>query len=107
MVKCSTRVFDRIKRKITEASVLCLPDFQKVFKVSCNASYIGIAGVLSQGHLIAFFSEKLFDAKQRYSTYDLEFYAVVRSLRHWRHYLIGKEFVLYSHHESVKPLNSQ
>ena len=34
-----------------------------------------------EGHPIAFFSEKIHDAKRRYSTYDKEFYAIVQSLR--------------------------
>ncbi|KAF7132575.1 hypothetical protein RHSIM_Rhsim09G0061700 [Rhododendron simsii] len=36
------------------------------------------------------------EAKQRYSTYDMEFYAVVRSIRLWRYYLLPQELVLYS-----------
>lgn len=39
---------------------------------------IGIKGELSQkGHPIAFFSEELSKVKRGYSTYDLEFHAVV------------------------------
>ena len=41
-----------------------------------------IGGVLSQeNHLVAYFNKKLNDARQRYSTYDKEFYAVVQALR--------------------------
>ena len=88
--------------------MLALPNFDQVFEVSCDASNTGIGAVLSQeGHLIAFFSEKLNNGKLRYSTYDKEFYAVVRALQHWSHYLLNKEFVLYSDHEALKHLNSQ
>jgi len=93
---------------MTEAPVIRLPDFSKAFEIMCDASGIGISGVLSQEkHPIAFFSEKLSKAKLNYSTYDKEFYAVVQSLRHWRHYLLPQEFVLYSDHEALRYLNSQ
>ena len=54
-----------------------------------------------------FFSEKLNGAKKKYSTYDLEFYAVVQAIRHWQHYLSYKVLVLYSNHEALRYLNSQ
>ena len=85
-----------------------LPNFTKPFEVECDASGIGIGGVLSQErHPIAYFSEKLNDAKQKYSTYDKKFYAIIRVLWHWRHYLLSQEFVIYSDHEALHYLHSQ
>ena len=100
--------FEELKKRLTEAPVLALPNFDQVFEVSCDASNTGIGAVLSQDrHPIAFFSEKLNDGKLKYSTYDKEFYAVVRALQHWSHYLLNKEFILYTDHEALKHLNSQ
>uniref|UniRef100_A0A5B7BML6 RNA-directed DNA polymerase n=1 Tax=Davidia involucrata TaxID=16924 RepID=A0A5B7BML6_DAVIN len=104
----ATRAFEEIKRKMTEAPVLRHPDFSKVFEVACDASGVGIGGVLHQeGHPVAYFSEKLNESKLRYSTYDKELYAVVQALWHWRYYLLPQEFVLYSDHEALKYLHSQ
>jgi len=106
--KGANRAFEEVKKKMTEAPVMRLPNFTKVFEVECDASGVGIGGVLSQEcHPIAYFSEKLNEAKQKYSTYDNEFYVVVQALRYWRHYLLPQEFVLYYDHEALRYLNSQ
>jgi len=102
------KAFEAIKVQLNQAPILRLPNFEIPFEVSCDASHLGIGGVLSQnGHLVAFYSEKLNDARKRYSTYDLELFAVIQSLKHWRHYLIHREFVLFSDHDSLRHLHSQ
>ena len=42
-----------------------------------------------------------------WSTYNEEFYSIVRALKTWEHYLVGHEFVLYSDCDALKHLNSQ
>jgi hypothetical protein len=106
--KGANKAFEEVKKRMTEAPVMRLPDFTKVFEVECDASGVGIDGVLSQErHPVAYFSEKFNEAKQKYLTYDKEFYAVVQALRYWRYYLLPHEFVLYSNHEALHYLNSQ
>ncbi|KAK8947266.1 hypothetical protein KSP39_PZI006860 [Platanthera zijinensis] len=106
--KSAAKAFQLIKARMSEAPLLRLPDFAKVFELSCDASGVGIGGVLSQeGHPVGYFSEKLAGPKLNYSNYDREFYAVIRCLQHWRHYLLPTEFVLLSDHEALRFINSQ
>ena len=81
--------FEEIKSELAQAPMLPLPCFDKVSGVECDASEVGIGGVLTQeGKPLTFFSEKLCDSRRKYSTYDKEFYAIVRCLEHWSQYLV-------------------
>ncbi|GJV92162.1 putative nucleotidyltransferase, ribonuclease H [Tanacetum coccineum] len=100
--------FQVVKEKLTTTPILVLPEFSKVFELHMDASKGVIGGVLSQGgRPVAYFSEKLTEPKSRYTTYDLEFYAVVQAVKHWRHYLFDKEFVLFTDHDSLRHIRTQ
>jgi hypothetical protein len=59
--------FNILKEKITEQSIMVLPDFGKTFQVRCDASGVAIGVVLSQENRpVAYFNEKL--TKLRRST---------------------------------------
>ncbi|KAK6921125.1 Transmembrane Fragile-X-F-associated protein, partial [Dillenia turbinata] len=62
---------------MTEPTELRLLDFDKVFEVAYDASHVGIRGVLTQGHPIASFSEKLNEAKQKVIFFPLWLFHVV------------------------------
>jgi hypothetical protein len=47
------------------------------------------------------------DTKKKYSTYDKEFYAMIQSLKKWKHHLIHKEFVLYSDNQALQFITRQ
>jgi len=85
-----------------------LPNFEELFEVECDASGVGIGAVLIQlKKPLAYFGEKLSGPKLNYSTYDKEFYAIVRALSHWCHYLKPKAFVMHLDHQALTYLNGQ
>ena len=100
--------FQELKKKLCTSPVLALPNFTKTFEIECDASGVGIGGVLMQERRpIAYFSEKLKGAALNYPTYGKELYALVRTLQTWQHYLLPKEFVIHTDHESLKHLHGQ
>jgi hypothetical protein len=56
--------------------------------------------LLQEGKPVAYFSEK-------YSTYHMEHYALVRTLHTWQHYLWHREFIIHSDHEDLKHICTQ
>ncbi|PKI50012.1 hypothetical protein CRG98_029599 [Punica granatum] len=102
------KAFQLIKMRLTTAPIIVLHDFVQPFELHCDASKVGIGAILSQNNRpVAYFSEKLSGAKLKYNTYDVEFYAVVQAIKHWRHYLFHREFMLYTDHEALKHLHRQ
>ncbi|GKD02008.1 reverse mRNAase [Tanacetum coccineum] len=98
--------FTCLKEKLCSAPVLALPDFEKLFEVDCDASRVGVGDVLFQEKRpMAYYNEKLSAARKKWSTYEKEFYYVVRALKTWEHYLVGNEFILYSDCDALKHIN--
>ncbi|WVZ80568.1 hypothetical protein U9M48_028035 [Paspalum notatum var. saurae] len=79
-------VLEELKKKLTTSPVLALPNFNKTFEIECDASGVGIGGVLMQEKRpIAFFSEKLSGPTLNYSVYDKELYTLVRNHESLKH----------------------
>ncbi|GAU35775.1 hypothetical protein TSUD_61360 [Trifolium subterraneum] len=105
--KCE-KSFQELKRKLTTAPVLILPDAKESFVVYCDASKLGLGGVLMQeGKVVAYASRQLKVHERNYPTHDLELAAVVFALKVWRHYLYGSRFEVFSDHKSLKYLFDQ
>jgi Reverse transcriptase (RNA-dependent DNA polymerase)/RNase H-like domain found in reverse transcriptase/Integrase zinc binding domain/Chromo (CHRromatin Organisation MOdifier) domain/Retroviral aspartyl protease len=97
-----TQAFEAIKQKLISSPVLKLPDWrsEKHFDMVCDASYKGLAGMLSQdGHPVAFESRKLHGAELNYSPTELEMLAVVHCVKLWRCYIEGRAVHVYTDHK--------
>jgi hypothetical protein len=104
----SQEAFLKLKTALITPPVLRLPDFEQPFVVECDASGTGLGVILSQNDQpIAFFSEALKGSARALSTYDKEMLAVVKAVRKWRPYLLGKPFVIKTDHQSLKYLLEQ
>jgi hypothetical protein len=74
--------FLTLKKLLTTAHVLTQPNIEKSFDVYCDASGMGIGGLLMQnGRTIAYASQQLRRHEEHYPTHDLELLAVVHALK--------------------------
>ena len=70
------RSFQELKKRLTTAPVLTLPDIHRDFVIYCDASRQGLGCVLMQdGKVVAYASRQLRPHEQNYPTHDLEFAA--------------------------------
>ena len=95
--------FEELRRRLTQAPVLTLPDGCEDLVIYSDASYQGLGCVLMQrGKVIAYASRQLKTHEANYPTHDLELAAVVFALKLWRHYLYGAKCTIYTDHKSLK-----
>lgn len=90
---------------------MAYPNYDKTFIVDSDCSGVGIGVVLSQDdegkeRPIAYYSRSLNSAERKYGITKQEMCAMVSSIRHFRHYLLGKEFVARVDHHSLIWLQS-
>ena len=71
-----------MKRALTTAPILTLPDGNKVFTVYTNACDTGLGVVLMQeGRVVAYGGRQLRAHEKNYPTHDLELAAIVFALK--------------------------
>ncbi|PNY02508.1 retrotransposon-related protein [Trifolium pratense] len=99
----AAEAFSKLKTVMTTSPVLVLPNFSLPFEVECDAAGRGLGAVLMQNRQpIAYFSKALCDSNLSKSVYEKELMALVLAIQHWRHYLLGKQFTVYTDHKSLK-----
>jgi hypothetical protein len=97
-----------LKEALTSPPILRLPDFTQQFIIECDASGIGLGAILlQQNQPIVYFSEALKGSALVLSTYKKEMLAIVKAIKKWRPYLLGKPFTVRTDHKSLKYLLEQ
>src|SRR6266542_1413449 len=102
--------FEKLKKLLTEASVLLFSNFNKPFILYTDASLKGLGAVLEQEdenknlRLIAYASKSLILVEKNYHTTDLECLAIIWSVKHFHKYLINKSFKIFTDHSALKSL---
>ncbi|BHF70830.1 hypothetical protein SprV_0401388300 [Sparganum proliferum] len=98
--------FERIKTSLADATLLTHPAPEAPLSLMVDASTVAVGAVLQQ-HInnstrpLAFFSKKLSPAEARYSTFGRELLAIYLAVKHFRHFLEGRDFTIFTDH---KPL---
>jgi hypothetical protein len=102
-----TSAFEAIKQKIVSAPCLIIPNSQRRFIVTADASGSGWGAMLSQQaddgteHPCAFASGQFSPAELNYIVGDRELAASVFAMQEWRCYLEGPTFTLRTDHQPL------
>lgn len=104
-------VFELLKKVLTSSPTLSFPHGDGKFVLDTDASNIGIGAVLSQiqgeeERVIAYFSRVLSKSERNYCVTRRELLAIVESMKSFRHYLLGRRFIIRTDHFSLKWLMS-
>ena len=97
-----------MNEKISSSPILTLPGLLQPFEIQTDASDYAMGAVLLQhGKPISFHVEIFNGAMLNYPTYDKELYALVQSVKKWKHYFMGKETIIHTDHPPLQYLQSE
>jgi hypothetical protein len=106
-LECEER-FQALKYLLTHAPMLKVAGPNNDFLVCTDSCKEGLGGVLMQeGRVICYESTKLNEHEINYVTHDLELASIVHDLKMWRHYLLGRIFVLMTDHYGLRHMFDQ
>lgn len=102
----SRQAFEACKTLVSNATMLAFPKPNCEISVMVDASDVAIGAVVQQlvqqsWQPLSFFSRKLTSAETKYSVYDRELLAAYAAIKHFKHLVEGRQFILFTDH---KPL---
>ena len=100
------KAFAATKEALAKVALLAHPHHGAPLSLTTDASDQAVGAVLQQlvsksWEPLAFFSRKLQPSEKKYSAFDRELLALYLGIRHFRHFLEGRQFTAYTDH---KPL---
>ncbi|GFS71479.1 retrovirus-related Pol polyprotein from transposon 17.6 [Trichonephila clavipes] len=99
--------FNKVKRALTEAPVLQLPNFKEQFNLFTDASGVGIGAVLNQNHRpIAFASRTLNKAEKNYTVTERECLVVIWALNKFKTYFGSLPVTVITDHAALTKLTN-
>nr|GEX98752.1 reverse transcriptase domain-containing protein [Tanacetum cinerariifolium] len=101
--------FETLKKKLTEAPILVIPDWNLPFELMCDASDFAIDAVLGlrkTKHFqpIHYASKTVIEAQIHYTTTEKEMLVVVYAFEKFRPYLVLSKSIVYTNHSALKYL---
>nr|GEZ76383.1 reverse transcriptase domain-containing protein [Tanacetum cinerariifolium]GEZ76388.1 reverse transcriptase domain-containing protein [Tanacetum cinerariifolium] len=105
-------VFATLKKKLTEASILVIPDWNLPFELMCDASDFAICAVLGKRKTkhfqpIHYASKTMTEAQIHYTTTEKEMLTVLYAFEKFRPYLVLSKSIVYTDHLALKYLLSK
>nr|GEU64424.1 reverse transcriptase domain-containing protein [Tanacetum cinerariifolium] len=104
--------FETLKKKLTKASILVVPDWNLPFEHMCDASHFAIGAVLGQRKTkhfqpIHYASKTITEAQIHYTTTEKEILFVVYAFEKFQPYLVLSKSIVYTDHSALKYLFSK
>lgn len=101
------KIRQRIISILTDEPVLMIFDPKYPIELHTDASLDGYGAILMQkvegkNRVVEYYSKRTSPAESRYHSYELETLAVVNAIKHFRHYLHGREFLVVTDCNSLK-----